>query len=233
MNYLILNGVKSTAFPGLMIQKLPPIVKPKIRTSTEEIDGRDGDIITKLGYAAYDRDVLIGLYGSYDLDSIIGYFDNEGEVTFSNEPDRYYRFQILDEIDFERLIRFRQATVRFHVQPFKYSCSEGAVEKNIKSGSEVTVQNSGNVFSKPTLVLNGSGTCSVSLNSRHVFTIAFGSADSITIDTAAMEAYKGATLRNRIVTGNYEQFYLPVGVNTIEFTGSVTKCCISNHSRWI
>lgn len=120
MNYLVLNGIKSTSVKGLLIQSLPPISKPQIRTSIETIDGRDGDIVTKLGYSAYDKEVSIGLHGDFDIDDAIRYFDSEGTVVFSNEPDKYYKYQILDQIDFERLIRFRTANVKFHVQPFKY-----------------------------------------------------------------------------------------------------------------
>ena len=58
MDYVVLNGVKSTDITGLLIQKLPPVVKPLIRTQIEEIDGRDGDIVTKLGYSAYNRKIL-------------------------------------------------------------------------------------------------------------------------------------------------------------------------------
>lgn len=120
MNYIILNGVKSTTIKGLMIQTLPPITKPKIRTQTEDIDGRDGDIVTKLGYSAYGKEFTIGLYGDYNVDDAIQYFDSSGEVVFSNELDKYYNYQIVDEIDFERLIRFKHAKVKMHVQPFKY-----------------------------------------------------------------------------------------------------------------
>lgn len=121
MNYISLNGKKSLLIKGLLISELPPITKPLVRTKTEEIDGRDGDIVTKLGYAAYDKKMTIGLFGDYNIDDIIEYFDSEGIVIFSNEPDKYYRYQILQQIDFERLIRFRTATVVFHVQPFKFS----------------------------------------------------------------------------------------------------------------
>ena len=121
MNYIEINGIKSTLVEGLLIQSLPPITKPKMRTSVEEIDGRDGDIITELGYSAYDKEVSIGLYGDYKIDDVISYFSKSGEVVFSNEPDKYYNFSILDQIDFERLIRFKTAKVKFHVQPFKYS----------------------------------------------------------------------------------------------------------------
>lgn len=120
INYIELNGEKSTSVKGLIIQSLPPISKPKMRTSIETIDGRDGDIVTKLGYSAYDKEVSIGLHGDFDIDDAIAFFDSEGEVVFSNEPDKYYRYQILDQIDFERLVRFRTAKVKMHVQPFKY-----------------------------------------------------------------------------------------------------------------
>lgn len=120
INYIELNGEKSANVKGLIIQALPPISKPKMRTSIETIDGRDGDVVTKLGYSAYDKEVSIGLHGDFDIDDAIAFFDSEGEVVFGNEPDKYYRYQILDEIDFERLLRFRTAKVKMHVQPFKY-----------------------------------------------------------------------------------------------------------------
>ena len=127
-DYIILNGVNSNTITGLLISNLPPITKPKIRTQTEEIDGRDGDIVTKLGYSAYDKEFDIGLYGNFDIDDVIAYFNSEGTVVFSNEDDKYYNYQILDKIDFDKLIRFKKAKVKMHVQPFKYPLSETPVE---------------------------------------------------------------------------------------------------------
>ena len=127
-DYIILNGVNSNTITGLLISTLPPITKPKIRTQTEEIDGRDGDIVTKLGYSAYDKEIEIGLYGDFDIDDVIAYFNSEGTVTFSNEPDKFYNYQILDQIDYEKLIRFKKAKVKMHVQPFKYPLEETPVE---------------------------------------------------------------------------------------------------------
>ena len=128
IGYIELNSEKSTDVKGLIIQSLPPITKPKMRTSTEEIDGRDGDIVTKLGYAAYDKEVSIGLHGDFDIDDAISFFDSEGEVVFGNERDKYYRYQILDQIDFERLVRFRTAKVKMHVQPYKYDAVDRTFE---------------------------------------------------------------------------------------------------------
>ena len=135
-NTITLNGIESSTIPGLLIQSLPPISKPLMRTETEEIDGRDGDIITNLGFSAYDKQISVGLYGDFDINQVIAYFNSEGTVIFSNEPEQYYNYQIISQIDFERLVRYRTATINFHVQPFKYSTTEEAetIEAETVSG---------------------------------------------------------------------------------------------------
>lgn len=131
MNFCIINGKSSRLIKGLIIQELPPVRKPEMRIETVEIDGRDGDIVNKLGYASYEKTMKIGLYGDFDIDEVISFFDTEGEVVFSNEIEKYYRFAIYKEIDFDRLIRFRTAEVVFHVQPFKFSTTES--NSNLKT----------------------------------------------------------------------------------------------------
>ncbi len=361
-NTITLNGIESTDISGLLIQSLPPISKPLMRTEIEEIDGRDGDIITPLGFSAYDKDITIGLLGDFDIDEVISYFTSEGTVIFSNEPDKYYYYQIINQIDFERLLRFRTATVTLHVQPFKYSTEESAKTFNVdkleiptytqtKNGVTVTVNkgslsvsgtassatefyvpitalslnagdytltaiaagdnagnvairlindspsnansfggqavfldssnpatiqatlaetksynylwvyattgaaidiisaisianddtnatitNSGNYYSRPQLTIYGSGTINLSLNDNQIFVINMGeTATNITIDTNAMEAYQGTpdTLMNRYVDGDYNNFKLKVGKNTLTWSGNLTKIVISNYSRWI
>ena len=128
-NYIIINGVSSLTKTGLMINELPPISKAEMRVNQEEIDGRDGDIITKLGYAAYDKEVSFGLFGSgYNVDDIISFFNQEGTITFSNEPDKVYNFTVIDMFDIERLLKFKTGVITFHIQPFKYPLTETPVE---------------------------------------------------------------------------------------------------------
>lgn len=239
MNYIILNGNSSKAVQGLLIQELPPISKPQMRSSIETIDGRDGDIITRLGYAAYSKVLTIGLKKDADVNQVIAFFVNNdsGKITFSNEPDLYYRFDLLEAIDFERLIRYKQAKVTFHVQPFKWSLKEGNTELYLPSDKVVSVINSGNIYSMPVLQIRGFGNVTVSLNGIQIFTIQFSTtaAETITIDTSAMEAYDNNGLRNRAVTGDYSKFRFAVGRNALKFggTGTVSQVLIERYSRWI
>lgn len=237
MNSIILNGISSTTIQGLLIQSLPPITKPKIRAEAEEIDGRDGDIITLLGYGAYDKEFQIGLYGNFDIDQIIEYFNSSGIVTFSNEEDKYYNYQILEQIDFERLLRFRTATVTMHVQPFKYSIADNSKTFTIAEGTtNIAIRNVGNIYSKPIITLTGTGTINLYLNEIQAFVINLGAtATTIAIDINNMNAYNPSNnnFMNRVVTGNYDNFRLAIGKNTISWTGSVTQIKIQNYSRWI
>ena len=356
--YIIINGVSSKDVKGLLIQSLPPISKPAIRTEIEEIDGRDGDVVTPLGYAAYDKIFSIGVYGDYNIDDIIAFFDTSGVITFSNEIDKYYNFAMYAQIDFEKLIRFKTAEVTIHVQPFKYSAvdndfkqsaenlikinnftitksgvtlsandgvisvtgshsagvelyipiepitlSTGTYELNVSSNTSsncrlrliksnatnadsfggnyielspsasltetftaaktynylylylednttenftftaelnnvtaagsITLFNRGNVYSRPTLKLKGSGDIELYLNGVQVLLIALGSHEEITIDTVNMNAYNGDTFLNRNVTGNYDNIRLKIGTNTISWSGNVSSIEVLNFSRWI
>ena len=150
-DYVIINGVSSKTKTGLAINILPPITKPKMRTLIEEIDGRDGDIITKLGYSAYNKTIEIGLFGNgYDVDDIIAFFNKEGTIIFSNEPTKYYNFTLIDSFDIERLLQFKTATITFHCQPFKYEVNETPAEIEYEyvngEGTEITLNNTKNAL---------------------------------------------------------------------------------------
>lgn len=231
--YVIINGVSSQAITGLLVTKLPPINKPLQRVLQEEIDGRDGDIITPLGFSAVDKPLEIALTKDYDVDEVISYFNSEGVITFSNEPDKYYRFKIYDQIDFEKLIRFKTATVNIHCQPFKLSNIE--TEQEFNNPTTFSINNAGNYNARPVITLTGSGNATVTLNGSTILSISFGDvSQTIIIDSENMNAYSlDNTLLNRLVTGNYDKIRLKTGSNTFTVSGAVTKFKIKNYSRWV
>lgn len=158
-NYVIINGVNSLTIQGLAIKTLPPITKPIQRNLREEIDGRDGDIVTTLGYGAYDKTIEIGLFGTFDIDEVIAYFNQKGTITFSNEADKVYYFEALDQVDYAELLKFRTANVVLHCQPFKYPLNETPLVEEYEyveaTGTNVTLDNTSEaIFNKIDLLGN-------------------------------------------------------------------------------
>lgn len=222
--YIILNGVSSQTIPGLLIQNLPPISKPKQRVEIEEIDGRDGDIVTTLGYGAYNKEFKIGLFGSYDVDEIISYFNSQGTVTFSNEEDKYYNYQIVEQIDFEKLIRYKTATVTMHVQPFKYSVTDNEktfnINNNLLSFSNYSKTANGITVAYSNGTITVSGTSTSDTNIYLPITELTLDSESYTLSALASGTVSGTVnVVNSSYTSSFDAITL---VNNTTETSSVT-----------
>ena len=237
MPFIVINGKSSLEVNGLLISVLPPITKPMMRVNAEEIDGRDGDIVIPLGYSAYDKEIEIGLYDQFDIDDVMDFFNQDGIITFSNEPEKYYKFAQYDAIDFEKLVRYRTATVVFHVQPFKYSLTEGERTFEFSSqetSGELSIRNNGNYISRPTIKLTGAGTVNLSINGAEVMVVDMSENPIIILNSAEMNAYApNLTLLNRKITGDFDNLVLRMGRNTISYTGTLTEIAVTNYSRWL
>lgn len=232
--YLIINGVNSMDVKGLLIQSLPPIVAPKMRTKSEEISGRDGDIITSLGYKAYDKSIKIGLYGDYNVDEIIKYFSQSGEIIFSNERGKYYNFACYESISLDRLLRFKQGTIKLHVQPYKYDVYEKIIDwdNDNDKGLLLTLNNKGNTTSRPVYEVTGSGTLMFRLNGKQILVARAN--PKIILDTTTYNAKNGnGVYINRQVTGDVKKLCLPPGESILNIRGNVDNVKIKNVSRWL
>ena len=235
-NWIEINDMRSTFVKGLFINSIPPITKPAKRVNITTVDGMDGDILEDVGYEAYDKEFEVSMLPDGNIDDIIQFFDDEGKIMFSNEQGKYYRFKTIERIDFERLIRFRTATMIIHVQPFKYS-DEVPKQYDTTGKTSIDVFNEGNIYSRPKLTITGSGVNTLQLNGTAVLIIDLTNDSSICIDTEKMEAYNPSTpstLMNRKVIGDYRQFRLKYGKNTIAWTGgTISTIKTENTSRWI
>lgn len=232
-NYLIWKRQDSRNLKGLLISELPHIVRPAMRVQTIEIEGRDGDVSNDIGYVAYDKMVKIGLYNNYDVDKISHFFLGSGKVTFSNEPNKYYEAKISEQIDFERLVKFRTATVKFHTQPFKYLVDEKPTETEITDETkEITVTNIGFEESKPIMTLFGKDTVEVSVNGHAQFQINIDE-EYVTVNSKLQECYKDNmyNLKNHNMGGDFP--VLQPGKNVITWTGTLTKLIVYPESRWL
>lgn len=226
------KGINSDTITGLIISELPPISKPKMKTTITKIDGRDGDIIEELGYESYTKSIKVGLSKNYNIDEVIKYFTGSGDLIMSNEPDKAYKCQIIEKIDYNKLLRFKTATVKFYTQPFKYKKDEPKVILNIDGETSMTVDNIGLEKSKPIIKLTGSGTVAIQLNGATVFNYIFPENETeVIVDSIQEEAYLNGFYKNRNMTGEFP--ILEVGENTISWSGNLTKIEIEPKSRWL
>ena len=233
MNYIIFNGKDSRDVKGLLISELPPITKPNLRVKETVIEGVDGSIIEELGYESYDKIIAIGLKIGADIDDVIEFFTGNGEITFSNEPERYYIARVIRNIDFARLLRYRVATVTFRVQPFKHNRVEVARQVTSERTSMV-VENIGNHTAKPLFKITGSGTIEFTVNGKWLFKYEFPDGENtVLIDSEKQDAYLDSVtnLRNRKMEGNFPVF--EKGNNTISWSGAVDSVTITKYSRWL
>lgn len=229
---IIWKGKSSKEIDGLIITDLPPITKPKMKTNKIEIDGRDGDIVEKVGYESYTKSVGIGLARNFNIDEVIKYFTGEGELVLSDEPNKVYLASIYDSIEYDRLLRMRKATIKFYVQPYKYLKDEDKVELDVTTHTSVEVINKGLEISKPIISLEGSGTVEIAVNNINIFKYTFPNDETkVIIDSLEEEAYYEGIYKNRNMLGEFPK--LSVGSNVISWTGTLTKISIEPKSRWL
>jgi len=184
MNTIIWKGVPSTTIDGLLICELPPITKPPLRVKETTIDGRDGSISEDLGFGAYDKSISIGLRGNFDINKVIKYFTGEGEIVFSNEPDKVYTAKVIGQIDYNRLLRFRTAVVTFRVQPFKHKYNEAHNEPQAitATGTSIVVPDVGDAKQRYFSIYGKTTQNGTPTPDSPVELVSIGESGSITVD---------------------------------------------------
>ena len=230
MNSITFKGVSSSTITGLLISELPPITRPARRVKRTEIDGRDGDVSEFLGYEAYRKSLIIGLYGSYDIDEVSNFFAGEGDLIFSNESGKKYEARLDDEIDFERLVRFREAKVKFTVQPWKKLVSESDFSS---ATSPLTVTNQGYEESKPLIHLSGTADDVIVLQLEAITfaTVTIPASGEIYLDSEALNAYDNTADKNSNVVGGFVS--LPSGDSDISWSGGTVTVTVTPRSRYL
>ncbi len=239
------NGKSSDSFAGLIVCELPSIKKPPKRYNKISIDGRDGDIIETLGYEAYDKEIKIALSYGYDIDALFEWLDGSGDLILSNEPNRIYTAELVDEIDFERLVCFKTGVIKFHIQPYKISTHTAKELFRNTAGAlsgTVKITNEGNTTALPQIRLTVAGKLSLTVNGVYCCTIETQSSSTLTLyceeqEIRAGNFVKDGALCTSLMSGDFP--VLSKGENTIDFSVSTTNLRgltimqTKHYSRWL
>lgn len=227
MNWFKFNNRSSLEFKTLIVNELPSIIKPAEKVNKYDIESRNGDLIISTGfYSNMTKTVECTVRNINEIDEIVSWLKGSGDVIFSNQEDRYYQAAIVNQIDFERVIKqYRKFIIQFECQPFGYLL-EGE-ENIILTENNSIIKNVGSIESEPVISISGSGDIELTIGLKTIKLT--GVASSITIDTPLLEAYKGVEVQNKKFKGEFPT--LPVGQFSISWTGNVNKVEIKPNWR--
>ena len=227
--WLEFNGILSTSL-GVYMLEPPPITIPAERVQTLQVPGRDGDLEIRddaydpisLSAVCYCRDV-------FRLNDIAKWLRGRGWVRFGNRPNERYKARSVLQVQLDKITRGRENRtfeVLFDCQPYRYVYPEAA-DFVLTAGN--TIPNPGNAPSEPRIKVEGTDDVIITVGSQ-VVELA-GLTDGAIIDTELMDVLNlaGTALLNNIAT--LDAFpKLNTGMNTIAWTGTVTKVTIT--PRW-
>ena len=230
-DYFIWNGVDCRQY-GIHVSELPPITIPLERSTQTNVPGRPGSLTQLEGEDVYDDMILTATCFISDpaqIPAIAAWLKGSGTVTFANRTGGYYKARIANQIPFEKVLRGNPHctfAVNFRCYPFWYQ--ENVADISV-TASGTTVNNPGSVYSEPLITVTGSGDITLMVGTTIVELT--GISGSIVLDCALKEVYKGTTLMNDHMTGEFP--VLKPGMNVISWTGTVTKIVISPRWRFL
>jgi len=230
-DYFIWNGVDCRT-KGIHVSELPPITIPLERSKQTNVPGRPGSLTQLEGDDVYDDMILTATCFIADpaqIPAIAAWLKGKGTVTFANRTGGHYNARIANQIPFEKVLRGNphcSFAVNFRCYPFWYQ--ENVSDVTITSSGD-TITNPGSVYSEPLITVYGSGNITLMIGTTIVELTNVSS--SIVLDCALKEAYKGTTLMNDHMSGDFP--VLKPGLNSISWNGNVTSIVIRPNWRYL
>ena len=230
-DYFIWNGVDCRTY-GIHVADQPPVTIPQERSTQTNVPGRPGSLTQLEGEDVYDDMVLTAqcfISDPAQIPAIAAWLKGKGTVTFANRTGGHYNARISNQIPFEKVLRGNphcSFAVNFRCFPFWYQDNAADVTLTT-SGTAIT--NPGSVYSDPVITVTGSGDITLMVGTTIVELT--GVSSSIVIDSVLKEAYKGTTLMNDHMSGDFP--VLKPGLNAISWTGTVTQVAIKPNWRYL
>ena len=230
-DYFIWNGVDCRT-KGIHVSELPPITIPLERSKQTNVPGRPGSLTQLEGDDVYDDMILTATCFIADpaqIPAIAAWLKGKGTVTFANRTGGHYNARIANQIPFEKVLRGNphcSFAVNFRCYPFWYQ--ENVSDVTITTSGD-TITNPGSVYSEPLITVYGSGNITLMVSTTIVELTNVSS--SIVLDCALKEAYKGTTLMNDHMSGDFP--VLKPGLNAVSWSGNVTRIVIKPNWRYL
>ncbi|GAA0825249.1 phage tail family protein [Clostridium tertium] len=226
-DYIILNN-ESSFKNNIVVVELPSVSIPKERIEEIEVLGLDGNLTISDGtYEPIIKKCKL-YYEGNTYDALVEFLKNSGTVIFSNVPDRFYYYKIINEIPLREIIEnsWYEFEVTFKCQPFGYALNNDPV---IIENKNTIIYNSGTYYAKPKITIYGNGDINLFIGDEQITLKDIK--EYITVDTNKLRTYKDTIRQNHKKIGNYP--ILQKGENNITWDGYISKIEIIPNWRYL
>ena len=236
MPYFIWRG-KNSKEMGIVVNEYPPIIRPKERTTTITLPGREGTLTYKEGVDIFEpmvKPVTCTLLKPKKMEAVFDWLRGDGMVVFGNEEAYQYEASITEAISMEKMFRYdarRGFMVPFVRHPGKKPVEEPAKIPITVSGERV--HNPGNMVAKPTIEITWNEGEESTLNIGGSMIAFTGDGTGAVVDCQMRECFSPnrERLLNHVMSGRFPLFY--PGEWPVSWTGGITKVVITPNWRYL
>lgn len=232
MNYFIFKGINSKD-KDIIINKMPPIVKPERKINLIEVPGRNGTLhIDEEAYKTMVIQIECTLLKRETLRDIMAWLDGEGELILSNEPDKFYKATIINQIDYSGIVNILHTfPLQIELQPFLYSNEMFIRKYNNLAKFNFNIPDA-TAKMKPIIYLTGSGKINFNINNEGII-INLDENDYIEINCDLQIAYKENQSANNKILGDLNKINLVPGMNIFDIIGNYEKIEIKYRKTYL
>lgn len=191
-----------------------------------DIDGCDGSIFNELGYSSVEISMNVQILKPDKLDEIFEWLNGGGNFEYNGRITTAYFYQ---EIEVQRLVSIKSANVTFVRSPFWKNKDQTFI-----TISNNSINNSGNVISKPIIRLEKKNSDFVELTIGNVkFKYNFNSDNYVEIDCNEYVATFNSNNRNRNLEIGFLFPTLNPGENKVIIHSGDAIIKIKDKDRWL
>ena len=221
-SYFIFKGIKSTE-KGIIINKMPELVKPEKNVEVIEVPGRSGNLhIDSETYKPYLIQIECTLLNIENLREVMSWLDGKGNLILSNSPDKFYEAYIMNQIDFTSIVnKIHTFPLQLEIQPFAKSNEVYVKKYRELQKFNFNISNS-TAKIKPNIKITGTGKINLNINNQ-IIIINLTENETIEIDCELQMAYFENKNKNNKILGDLSKIYLSSGINKVEIIGKYTE----------
>ena len=230
-NWIVFKGFNTKVI--FLIEEVPVVPSAELKQELIEIDGRHGFLTDSQDvYQPIEISVELKLYNKSDIQKARNIFRGSGDLILSNQEDRYYKATVINQIEFERVVRQNHSVVvTFKLQPHAYELKDNTITLTT---SPYTLTNETNATSQPEITIYGTGTATLIIGDETVHIKNIN--NHIILDYELQEAYRitNGSPSNANTDVNCDYSEIQIGTTKIEWSGSgITGIKINPRWRYL